>query len=319
MLLFLLHHICLGVCKSREWVKFSAQHRRPLVLLKRFLKKWVVTSLFLVACFPKTGNVTFRNIARLLPRFYTIVFTKRQSKRLAVITFASPLLHTRALNLYSTFNSYCVKLRDYLPLMKLDICTLWRSQEPRNRRRKQCFCFKTSGARFIHIRKVRSACKSPPRTKLKRIQTKKCTMCFWWSRGGKYPFYGVFLSFFAVEDQCVKFQIPETSEHRVTCRHSRLTTSYQISSEYIKREGYSNLKSEKFTKFWQKVEKLFERFDMFGCIFRVFQSCTPKSTIASSFGVKNKKLQFFKLKNAFITTNFSPQNCDKCFLALVVL
>ena len=229
MLLFLLHHICLGVCKSREWVKFSAQHRRPLVLLKRFLKKWVVTSLFLVACFPKTGNVTFRNIARLLPRFYTIVFTKRQSKRLAVITFASPLLHTRALNLYSTFNSYCVKLRDYLPLMKLDICTLWRSQEPRNRRRKQCFCFKTSGARFIHIRKVRSACKKSTTNQTKKNTDEKMYHVFLVVQRRKISILrGVFVIFRRRRPMC---QVSNTGDIW-TSRNMSPFTSYNVLPDF---------------------------------------------------------------------------------------
>jgi len=50
--------------------------------------------------------------------------------------------------------------------------------------------------------------------------------------------------------------------------------------------------------------KHFEKFRLFvvGCIFALFQCCTPKSSIGSDFGVKPKKSLFFKLP-------FLPQRC----------
>ena len=55
--------------------------------------------------------------------------------------------------------------------------------------------------------------------------------------------------------------------------------------------------SENWRKVTKSAMKHFEKFQLFvvGCIFALFQCCTPKSSIGSDFGVKPKKSLFFKL------------------------
>jgi len=62
--------------------------------------------------------------------------------------------------------------------------------------------------------------------------------------------------------------------------------------------------SENWRKVTKSAVKHFEKFRLFviGCIFALFQCCTPKSSIGSDFGVNPKKSLFFKLP-------LLPQRC----------
>ena len=117
-------------------------------------------------------------------------------------------------------------------------------------------------------------------------------------------FIGEFWSFFTWKISYLRYQTQKNQKVVVHFRICVLQHPTNFEAEVMRTKEVMPMIqkiSDKYPKIEEKLTKSsikhFEKFWLFviGCIFALFQCCTPKSSIASDFGVKPNKLSIVSI------------------------